>query len=64
MKKSNWKKYVFEFLSIFIAVVSAFALTNWNDHRNNSASEQNILTEIKNGIALDTKDFQNNIERS
>lgn len=62
MKKSKWKKYTFEFLSIFIAVISAFALTNWSDNRNSSESEQKILTEIKNGIGIDTKDFQGNIK--
>lgn len=33
MKKGNWKKYGIEFLSIFIAVIAAFALNNWNDNR-------------------------------
>ncbi len=61
MKKNNWKTYVFEFLSIFIAVVSAFALTNWNDNRNDRHSEQKILIEIKNGIGIDEQDFRGNI---
>lgn len=61
MKKIKWKKYIFEFLSIFIAVVSAFALTNWNDNRNSRHSEQKILTEIKNGISIDKQDFEGNI---
>ncbi len=52
---------MFEFLSIFIAVVSAFALTNWNDNRNNRNSEEKILVEIKNGIQIDTQDFEGNI---
>ena len=52
MKKRKWKKYIFEFLSIFIAVISAFALTNWNDNLNSRHSEQKILTEIKNGIGI------------
>lgn len=60
MKKKKWKKYVFEFLSIFIAVLSAFILSNWNENRNSSFTEQKILTEIKNGIALDKKDFEGN----
>jgi len=34
MKKKNWSVYAFEFLSIFIAIISAFALSNWNDNRN------------------------------
>jgi len=58
MKQIKWKKYIFEFLSIFIAVVSAFALTNWNDNRNSRDSEQKILTEIKNGISIDKQDFE------
>lgn len=61
MRNKKLKKYIFEFLSIFIAVVSAFALTNWNDNRNDRHSEQKILTEIKNGIGLDQKDFKGNI---
>ncbi len=60
-KNKNWKKYAFEFLSIFIAVVSAFALNNWNDNRNNNHSEQKILTEIKNSINIDIHDFNINI---
>ncbi|MGB0495547.1 MAG: hypothetical protein ACPGJI_04255 [Kangiellaceae bacterium] len=61
MNKINWKKYAIEFFSIFIAVVSAFALTNWNDNRNSELSEQKILIEIKNGIEKDIQDFDSNI---
>ncbi len=61
MNKVTWKKYTFEFLSIFIAVVSAFALNNWNDVRNAKISEEKILTEIKNGIDLDLQDFEGNV---
>jgi len=61
IKGKNWKKYAFEFLSIFIAVVSGFALTNWNDNRNNRDSEEKILIEIKNGIEIDNQDFEGNI---
>ena len=62
MKKHKWKKYTFEFLSIFIAVISAFWLNNWNDNRASRLSEEKILTEIKNGIELDIKDFSGNKE--
>lgn len=61
MKKGEWKKYLFEFLSIFVAVISAFALSNWNDNVNSKNSEQKILIEIKNGINIDQKDFESNI---
>lgn len=58
----NWKKYGFEFLSIFIAVVAAFALNNWNDNRRASLSENKILTEISNGLVKDLDDIRNNID--
>jgi len=59
-KKRSWKKYAFEFFSIFIAVISAFWLNNWNDNRKLRQSEQKILQEIKNGIELDLQDFKGN----
>ncbi|MCV9389058.1 hypothetical protein [Reichenbachiella ulvae] len=61
MKSTNWKKYAIEFLSVFVAVISAFALSNWNDNRNSEHSELKILTEIKNGIGFDLKDFNSNV---
>jgi hypothetical protein len=56
MKNSKIKKYTIEFLSIFIAVISAFALNNWNDNRKNSNAESKILTEIANGLKKDKED--------
>lgn len=58
----NWKKYGFEFLSIFIAVISAFALNNWNDSRKSKVSEESILTEIYNGFGKDLEDLGMNLE--
>lgn len=55
-KKYNWGKYGFEFLSIFIAVLAAFALNNWNDNRNDNLAEEKILAEIANGLEKDIKD--------
>ena len=52
----NWKKYTFEFLSIFIAVSSAFALNNWNDNRRDRNAERKILEEIYNGLEKDLDD--------
>ena len=57
----NWKKYTYEFLSIFIAVISAFALNNWNDNRNNRNAESKILSEISNGLEKDLEDARLNI---
>ena len=63
MKKIDfapWKKHGFEFLSIFIAVISAFALNNWNDNRNADKSESKILIEIANGLEKDLEDIKQN----
>ena len=63
MKKidfTHWKKNGFEFLSIFIAVVSAFALNNWNDTKNANKSESKILIEIANGLEKDLEDIKQN----
>ena len=58
--KNSWRSYAFEFLSIFIAVISAFALNNWNDNRRDRHSEEKILREIKNGLQLDLQDIKVN----
>lgn len=49
-----------EFLSIFIAVISAFALSNWNDNRRDNQSATKILTEISNGLQKDLEDIKIN----
>lgn len=56
----NWQKYGFEFLSIFIAVIAAFALNNWNENRKNRLIERKILVEIANGLEKDIKDIELN----
>ena len=61
MKNQNWKKYTLEFLSIFIAVISAFALNNWNDNRRDNKAESKILSEILNGLEKDLNDVKENI---
>ena len=61
IKLRNWKKHGFEFLSIFIAVVSAFALNNWNENRRDARSENKILTEISNGLEKDLDDIKLNV---
>lgn len=59
-KKQNLRKYGFEFLSIFIAIIAA--LDNWNDNRKDQNSEINILTEISNGLKKDIVDVKMNKE--
>jgi len=59
--KRKWRNYTFEFLSIFIAVISAFALNNWNDNRRDELAETKILNEIVNGLNKDIEDIEINI---
>ena len=61
MKKRNWKNYAFEFLSIFVAVISAFALNNWNENRRENQAETKILVEILNGLEKDLEDVRLNV---
>ena len=61
MKKPDWNKYILEFLSIFIAVLSAFALSNWNDNRRDNKAESKIFVEILNGLEKDLQDVKENV---
>lgn len=61
MRIVNWEKFVLEFVSIFIAVISAFALNNWNENRKDSITENKILIEIENGLEKDIEDVKINI---
>lgn len=58
----NWKKYAFEFISIFVAVVAAFALDKWNSDRKDAVAEEKILREIINGLEQDKGDLKLNIQ--
>lgn len=55
------RRYSFEFLSIFVAVISAFALNNWNENRKSRNAEEKILAEIYNGLQKDMSDIDTNI---
>lgn len=59
--KIEWKKYAWEFLSIFVAVTTAFALNNWSDNRRDARAESKILLEIKNGLSKDIGDLKLNM---
>lgn len=60
MNKTNWRKLGLEFLSIFIAVIMAFALNNWNENRRNNVIADKILSEIANGLDKDIEDIRVN----
>ncbi|MEM6684779.1 MAG: hypothetical protein AAF617_03195 [Bacteroidota bacterium] len=59
LKFKSWRKYLFEFLSIFLAVTFAFILDRWNDERKNSIAENKILEEIYKGLERDSLDIAN-----
>lgn len=60
-RKRTYGRFAFEFLSIFIAVISAFALNNWNEERRDRNAEEKILSEIRNGLEQDKLDIGVNI---
>lgn len=60
-QKWNWKKLGMEFLSIFVAVTSAFTLNNWNENRRDRQATTKILIEISNGLQKDLEDIKLNI---
>ena len=57
---ADWKKYLFEFISIFVAVFAAFALDSWKEGRKDHVIETKILTEIYNGLEKDLEDIEVN----
>lgn len=63
MKFKNTRKYVFEFLSVFFAIIFAFLLDKWNQNKLERRTEKTILTEIYNGLERDSIDLHND-ERS
>jgi len=60
-KKRKWRKYLLEFISIFVAVISAFALNNWSENRRDHEAASKILIEISNGLEKDLEDIKTNI---
>ncbi len=58
----SFKSYLFEFLSILIAVLSAFALNNWNEGRKARLAEEKILDEVFQGLNKDLADMNENMK--
>jgi len=59
IKFQKLKKYLFEFLSVFFAIIFAFLLDSWNDNKKERLAEKTILTEIYNGLERDSIDLDN-----
>jgi len=53
------KKYLLEFVFIFVGVSLAFLLDSWNDNRKDKIVESKILTEISSGLQRDSLDLAN-----
>lgn len=49
-KYTDFKKFLFEFFSVFFAVAFAYLLNQWNENRKDDLAENKILTEIYNGL--------------
>jgi len=61
MNREGVKSFALEFLSIFIAVIAAFALNNSNDNRKERKSAEKIIFEISEGLEKDLEDLDMNI---
>ena len=61
MKTTNWRKYIFEIISIFLGITLAFGLNKWNDDRRDAHSETKILSEMRHGLELDLQDLNQNM---
>lgn len=60
-KKRKARYYAFEFLTVFAGITVAFLLNTWSENRKDKHTETKILTEIRNGLQLDTADMRGNI---
>ena len=61
MKTTNWRKYIFEMISIFLGITLAFGLNKWNEDRRDARSELKILSEMAHGLTLDLQDIDENM---
>lgn len=59
--KSSWRKYLIDFLIVFLGVTLAFLLSKWNEDRNKYKSAEKTLLEIRNGLEQDLGDMKNNL---
>lgn len=60
-KIKKWKGYIYELILIFISAGFGFFLSEWSSKEDERLTENKILTEIRNGIRSDLKDFESNV---
>lgn len=58
--RGTWRKYAFEFVLVFVAVIAAFALSQWSSDRRDAHAEEKILREISRGLTKDLEDIHVN----
>ena len=59
--KSQWYKYVLEIIVVFVGILIAFNLDQWQDFRSNRKEEINILKEFKAALSADLSEMKGNI---
>ncbi len=57
----SWKHYFIEFLSVFVGVTLAFALSTWNEGRRDSIAEHDTMLELREGLKRDRQDLETNL---
>ncbi|WP_455170522.1 DUF6090 family protein, partial [Aegicerativicinus sediminis] len=63
-KTSKYFKYaVGEIVLVMIGILLALQVNNWNEDRKDKAFEIKMLTEIRNALRFDLKNFENMISR-
>ncbi|MGB3616934.1 MAG: hypothetical protein WBA12_02350 [Catalinimonas sp.] len=60
-RRPAWRRYLYEFLTVFAGVTLAFLLDQWNDGRRETRAEEKTLIEIRNGLVADLSDMDLNV---
>ena len=61
--KDNWIRHGFETLVVTVGILGAFGLNNWNENRKNRNTEEKLLVELKENLAINLARLQNEIEK-
>ena len=61
---STWKKFLAEWLTIFISISAAFALDRWNDARKENEMEVKSIHALIQEVQSDTTGLSDAIRRS
>lgn len=59
----NWRKYIYEFLTIFIAVTISFLVDEWREENQNRKETLNALQLIRSDMQIDTNYYHLRLAR-